>query len=359
MFNLIMSETPARIPSLDGLRAISISLVIFNHILTNLKIPDIYYNTGNLGVRIFFVISGFLITGLLLKELEKDGKINLWKFYFRRTTRIFIPFYFFVLVMFLMTLAGFIKNHPLYYFWPVITYTSNYIGYDDGNTGHSWSLAVEEQFYILFPGILAFLGLRYTKIALLFAMIIPPISRLAYYYADPDYHFVWGVTGFHHNMDSLAAGCLLAIFQNRLHALDLYRRLIASKIPLVFPLIIFTLNSMGSHRPKMTFLFGLSTMNILIAVLIDWAVVNHQGFVGKVLNCRVFTTIGLMSYSIYLWQQPFFNPDNPQVWTTFPLNFVLASLASIAGYYLIEKKSFRIRKYLEARLFKASGDTGS
>lgn len=349
-----MSEVPARTPSLDGLRAISISLVVFSHILTNIGNPDIYYNTGNLGVRIFFVISGFLITGLLLKELEDSGKIDLWKFYFRRTTRIFIPFYFFVLVIFLMTIAGFLKDHKLEYFWSVVTYTSNYIGHDDGNTGHSWSLAVEEQFYILFPGILAFLGLRYTKLVLCLVMLAAPISRLVYFYIDPSLPFVWSTTAFHHNMDSLAAGCLLAVFHKRLHAANFYRRFIESKIPLVFPIVIFTLNSLGSYKPRITMLAGISIMNILIALSIDWAVTNHNGFIGKILNSWLFTTIGVMSYSIYLWQQPFFNPDNPQVWTTFPLNLVLAVIVSVAGYHFIEKSSFKIRKYLEARIFKPS-----
>ena len=93
-------KSDLRIPSLDGLRAISIILVIFSHTVT--KISDqihfsnitFYLNFGALGVRIFFVISGFLITGLLLKELAQTDNINLLKFYFRRTMRIFVPFYF-------------------------------------------------------------------------------------------------------------------------------------------------------------------------------------------------------------------------------------------------------------------------
>src|SRR6266508_1349017 len=95
-----MNDQSNRIPSLDGLRAISITLVIISHAV--FTVPGGIHlgwveSLGGLGVRVFFVISGFLITKLLLQELETRGTIHLSKFYFRRTLRIFVPYYFFLL----------------------------------------------------------------------------------------------------------------------------------------------------------------------------------------------------------------------------------------------------------------------
>ena len=94
-----------RIPSLDGIRAISIALVMICHFGRDVGLGD-PFDLGSLGVRIFFVISGYLITGLLLKELDTDGGIRLGRFYFRRTLRIFPAFYFYIAVSLLLSAVG-------------------------------------------------------------------------------------------------------------------------------------------------------------------------------------------------------------------------------------------------------------
>src|SRR5712692_903449 len=110
------NEQYARIPSLDGLRAVSIAFVLIAHLVFTAKfpflsgIPDGWFeNLGALGVRVFFVISGFLITNLLLSELEAKQTIHLPRFYFRRTLRIFVPYYFFLLVMILLQALGWVR----------------------------------------------------------------------------------------------------------------------------------------------------------------------------------------------------------------------------------------------------------
>src|SRR5687767_13667792 len=125
-----MNTQPTRIPSLDGLRAISIGLVLISHMIgtRGLFIPSQVGNIfalGELGVRVFFVISGFLITNILVKEVELTGRINLWKFYLRRTLRIFPPYYVFLAVLIALVALGYLqldfldKLHAL-------TYTANY-----------------------------------------------------------------------------------------------------------------------------------------------------------------------------------------------------------------------------------------
>ena len=108
---LIIRGFPNRIPSLDGLRAFSIALVYLAHVATTHGAP--YYldrlgHVGNLGVKVFFVISGYLITTLLLKEWAKTGRINLGSFYLRRTLRIFPAFYAYIALVLISAAGGWV-----------------------------------------------------------------------------------------------------------------------------------------------------------------------------------------------------------------------------------------------------------
>jgi peptidoglycan/LPS O-acetylase OafA/YrhL len=200
-----------RIPSLDGLRAISISMVVASHSALCLSIthPEWFEMrlsslalstlnlSGRLGVNVFFVISGFLITTLLLK----DG--HLGRFYFRRTLRIFPPFYAYLIVV--LVLVGFgIISVPTTDLIAGFTYTENYFATKDGwYLLHAWSLAVEEQFYLILP---AMMLLTKRPLFPLLAMILCPLIRL--YYVSHGGPVI--EQGFETVADSLAAGCLLA-----------------------------------------------------------------------------------------------------------------------------------------------------
>ncbi len=345
-----MANFSNRIPSLDGLRTVSIALVIFAHIFHSLGITDIL-NFGNLGVRIFFVISGFLITGLLLKEAEKTGDIRLAKFYFRRTMRIFPPYYFFLLVIFISTSIGLFEI-PVPSFIAAGLYLTNYYDPVAWNLGHTWSLSVEEQFYLLFPGILKFFGNRKTVFLLLLVVLISPVIRYIDYISFPNMR--WLGMGFHQNMDALGFGCLLSLFYTRLHQNLYYQRLIRSNFIFILPLIILSINTL-TERPRI-FAVSCSIMNLFIAVCIDWAVTNHESLIGKILNCSPMVKLGTMSYSIYLWQQPFFEDNSSFIWTKFPFNFIGLAITSWFSYYLVEKYSLLWRKPLEKTIFRESSN---
>src|SRR4051812_34868116 len=141
------------LPSLDGLRAISIGLVLLGHLIGTrgfVQSMPLANDAGLLGVRVFFVISGFLITSILLDELSRKGTIALPRFYFRRTMRLFPASYF--LVGCIAVLAGWgivrLESGDLTL---AITYTTNFRTHRGWSLGHLWSLAVEEQFYLLWP----------------------------------------------------------------------------------------------------------------------------------------------------------------------------------------------------------------
>ena len=172
-------SVPIRIPSLDGVRAASISLVILGHLVGTTGFPvgaGALSHIGNFGVRCFFVISGFLITTLLLREWHANGNISISRFYLRRSLRIFPACYFFILVMFLAWQFGWIEVESREWLHAA-TYTMNYMHDGTWNLSHLWSLSAEEQFYLLWPGVLVVVGLRRGIILAAIIVITVPFIR--------------------------------------------------------------------------------------------------------------------------------------------------------------------------------------
>jgi peptidoglycan/LPS O-acetylase OafA/YrhL len=342
-----LPKTDNRIPSLDGLRTVSIALVLVGHGFHVYGLGTTG-NFGNLGVRVFFVISGFLITGLLVREIERTSTVNLLKFYFRRTLRIFPPYYFYLGVIGIAAALG-LASVPLASLVYSSAYVTDYVAPTGWLLGHTWSLAVEEQFYLILPGFLMLLGIRRAKAMLIAIVLLAPVVRvLDFWVSGPDQ--IWVLKGFHANADALAIGCLLTLFRGQLHKLTLYRRFLGSRaVILLLPLIIFA-NLQGDH-PLVFLGASLTLMNIAVALCIDWSVTNYQGRAGRFLNSPVMVRLGVMSYSIYLWQQPFLDPHNPGLLTSFPVNLIGIAVMSSVSYYLVERYSLAWRQKLEGRWF--------
>lgn len=351
-----MNHQPHRIPSLDGLRAISIALVLISHLggTGNFPIPERvtnFFELGHLGVRVFFVISGFLITNLLLNELAKKQSINLWKFYFRRTFRIFPPYYAFVIVLVIIQMLGWIQLAP-YDVVHTLTYTSNYYPERSWYVGHTWSLSVEEQFYLLWPAVLLLAGRRWGLWGAAAFVIVSPLIRLAIYYLLGTRYEV-GHT-FETVADSIAVGCVMAGARGWLKQQQFYQRLLVSRWFILIPVIVL-LTSALYQRPRLYIFFGFTIMNIGIGLCIDRCVTNGEGdWLGRLLNSRPLVFMGIMSYSIYLWQQPFLNKSSAALIAQFPLNIILVGGVSLASYYLVERPCLRARNRLETKLFHTS-----
>src|SRR5438270_5547371 len=197
-----------RIPSLDGLRAISISLVVVGHWVELRYHSDVAGAFANLGVRIFFVISGYLITTLLLKEYGKTSTIQLGEFYVRRAYRILPAAILFMAPVFVI----FRQQLNWYHMAAAALYLANFDFAHPWFLGHLWSLSVEEQFYFLWPGVLK--RWHRHRVAILVGVAgFAPLYRVACHLlklhgrADETFPAV---------ADVLAIGCLLAIFAARL-----------------------------------------------------------------------------------------------------------------------------------------------
>lgn len=340
-----------RIPSLDGLRCIAVSLVLFSHLLGTRGFfspakTSLLYGFGNLGVQVFFVISGYLITHLLLSELQRSNKIHLGKFYFRRTLRIFPPCYFMIGGLILLTAVGWNTLTPKDAFH-ALTYTSNYYPGRSWNIGHTWSLGVEEQFYLLWPAVLVLLGIRKGLFAAASVIFISPVIRvlLWHFYKLPDIGHRFETIA-----DAIATGCLLAGMREWLHGQKLYKTTLESKFLAAAPIFVLGALILGPH-PMTYFAVSPTVINLAIALCLDFSITYHRGLVGGILNSRPFVFLGVISYSTYLWQQVFLNRNSASVITAFPLNIILAAAAAVASYYVIEQPCLRFRQHLEQKIF--------
>lgn len=208
------------IPSLDGLRAISILIVLLSHAGYGGVVP------GGLGVTIFFFLSGYLITTLLMEESERSGRIDIGKFYLRRAFRLFPPLVVTLAIAYWLVMLGLLDGGVS---WGGILaqllYFANYYGlfFDPGNTtaagtGILWSLAVEEHFYMIYPavmvGLLAF-GLSKRRIVVVLAVTCLAVLAWRMYLAGlPNFQPERTYYSSDTRVDSIVFGCLLALAAN-------------------------------------------------------------------------------------------------------------------------------------------------
>lgn len=299
---------------------------------------------GNLGVRVFFVISGFLITHLLIQESRANGRISLRGFYLRRTYRIFPAFYVYLAVVGALTFAGY-SIVSLSGFGYAAGYVINFVEKKDWVVGHLWSLAVEEQFYLLWPVTIVVLGWKRSTLVVFAAVLGAPLLRIGCWYCLPEYRGII-TKAFPTICDAIAIGCVLACVRERLAGWNVYKAFLSSWWFIFVPIAVFASNALASHtRPD--YLIGQSIRNIGIALCLDWCLLYPESIVGRFLNLRGMIWMGTLSYSFYLWQQLFLNRTSTSILCAFPLNIALAFVVALLSFYLIEKPflKFRARRF--------------
>lgn len=323
-----------RIPSLDGFRATSILLVIASHLTLEHPVPLLWrVQYGKLGVRVFFVISGFLITSLLLKERQKTGNISLSGFYLRRLFRIAPAYYVFLAAITLLIPTGLVVANYANVGFAAI-YLNDYT-FEGGTVGHTWSLAVEEQFYLLWP-LLLVLSRRPERVCLGVLLVAPVFRLLSSYQLWPSN----AELAFECVCDSLATGCLLALWRERLWESLAYRTVVSSRWVIAIPsgtlLVLAVLPS-----SIVVWVLGGSALNIGIAMVLDRYMRMPDTIIGRGLNWAPVAWLGTLSYSLYLWQQPWMAGTVPLPWY---IKIGGALLCAAASYYWIEKPCLALRK---------------
>ncbi len=320
-----------RIHSLQGVRAICISLVLLAHVAGTRHFPGsrILEAYGNPGVRIFLILSGYLITSQLIKEKEKTGSISLRRFYARRAYRIFPAAYAFMAI----TIATHWTELSRANILTALTYTLNYYPRGSHVLGHLWSLGVEEQFYLLWP-LCLLLFFRKRLWIVLAAMAAGPALRMILW-------LLWRRAGLEHPfpafMDALATGAAVSLLAPRLkafHTIFLSRKLlIVPLLTLLVPLTQLWSNRFYESIGFTIFQFGAALSIIHVMERRYW-----------ILNSAPLVWVGTISYSLYLWQQPFLNRWSSAPWAAFPLNLALAVTCAAASYYLVEEPFLKLRE---------------
>jgi peptidoglycan/LPS O-acetylase OafA/YrhL len=340
-----------KIASLNGLRAISIIIVILYHLKLNgsidgsayfISLFDLFFR-GGFGVNVFFVISGYLITTLLITEDKKTNSINLKHFYIRRTLRIFPAYYFLLLVYFIMQLLGYIHISNIAYF-SALTYTK-YI-FKDGKewfTGHAWSLSIEEHFYLFWPVLFkVFKKYRNTVPWLLVLLsIIYEIFRLK----DFPNQYNLNILA---RANTLAIGCLFAIHKNTiLNYLQTKWTYVIAIATAAILLLSYFENNFPSNLfiGKIFYVLGGSDgiiSSFTIAFIMFYSIYGPKNWWHWLLNTKLLNFIGLLSYSLYLWQQ-LFTYKSDMVINKTPYNVIFLILAALFSYYIIEKPFLKLK----------------
>lgn len=298
----------ARHVQLDALRAFAVGGVILAHAWRPDLLPGplAVLDAGHLGVQLFFVLSGFLITGILLRErdrAEAEGRRGsvIGRFYGRRALRIFPIYYLLIASLFLIDFQRVRELAP----W-LFSYTTNlYIagqGEWIGDIGHFWTLAVEEQFYLVWPWLVMFLPRRWLGPILVCFIASAPISRAVLVAIDP----VGATVGLFPRgtftlaaWDSLGIGALVAVLSARSPSPVVEDRLRHWFAPLVAT-IVGLIGVDAAVAPTLVWtIFG----DLPIAILFAWLVLSADhgfgGVAGRVLSHRGLVAIGVVSYGIY------------------------------------------------------------
>jgi peptidoglycan/LPS O-acetylase OafA/YrhL len=323
------------IKTLDGWRAIAIVSVIFYHSPpVRMSLLGKFQSIGDRGVQLFFAISGLLICSRLLEEQRIFGNISLRGFYARRLFRIQPAAIFYLFVIVLLTTLGIIHTSLMPTLSALLCFRNYYAlaGWrslpDDLYTAHFWSLGVEEHFYLLLPALLIIAKKRIIPtLAILSGVFLvwSPIARHIYGPQMP--HWRTDVS-----LQNLLFPALLAVLLTKPEI-----RAWATKISSHNLLIAGTLIVIGLSQNLAKEAASNTTICLGLPLLIISTVLHPEGWLGRLLESRLFVFLGRISYSLYLWQQLFFVREPHSLPQSTPLNLLLVLACATASYYLIEK----------------------
>lgn len=342
---------------LDGMRALLVLGVMFEHFIPSLAVR---FPLGGFCVRVFFTLSGFLITAILLRERDRSELVSqspwllLRQFYVRRFLRIFPPFYALVLI-------GAALNLPTLRdrFWWDMTYMSNlypiFLGSFTSMHDHMWSLAVEEQFYLLWPIVLVFIPRRLIPHAIGVGSLIGVAFRVWVYFANA--HVFWSLISLFSCFDALLIGAALAYFRHRQSFGVAYKALWAGVWVIGVPLgLLWVPVTLGKQYDPI--IYPVWTALVSFA-LIDW-LTKSQGMVARFLSIRPLVWLGMISYGVYLYHQfachfvrifcrLAFHGREMHGWKNEVALYVMASTATIAlaafSWYMLERPLNNLKRH--------------
>jgi len=309
---------PSHVPILDEVRGIAILLVIASHLhwvgsadpnftaVTPWDPINELMTRGFLGVDLFFVLSGFLITSNLLRQAARGQELSVRRFYVDRGFRLLPALY---SLLAASTIVAFMERFPMQYqwssVWRAMTFASNW-GYKEiflrtqDDIGHLWSLAVEAQFYLVWPLIFVLFNRRTinpgrTTIFTIVLILLVILNRAMMWVADEPWLFIYPRTDT--RIDALFIGCLVAFAFRSFRPRRVNWRMVALTSTLAWILIAYFL-----ANPSTSFLYlgGFTAMSTLSGLII-YSLVSARSAPSKGLLARAIGWVGRISYGLYLW----------------------------------------------------------
>jgi peptidoglycan/LPS O-acetylase OafA/YrhL len=331
-----------RLIQLDGLRTFAFLCVFVHH---SLHVPLLWC-----GVDLFFVLSGFLITGILLKQRSSENYFK--NFYYRRFLRIFPPYYLVLAITFIFLDQSWQDN----WYWYVL-YLSNFQDAFIGGGIHAlspmWSLAVEEQFYLLWPLLVYFLGRKGMWRFSISLLLIAPLLRFGLTFITKTHFPIYMLLPT--RVDLLAWGAVLVML--RYNSAEKFRRLsdygpYLSALSLILFFIITKMNP-GFRTGNNNVLFntvGYSLIGTMMVGIVAYCAILRDNWFFKILCNRILTYLGTVSYMMYLSHQMVlsqvdkFGLSNP---VTALIAFLVTLMVSMLSWHLFEKPILMLKERLK------------
>ncbi len=323
-------------PALDGLRGVAILAVMGFHAA--------YAPQGGwAGVDIFFVLSGYLITRLLMAEQQTYGRVDIGRFYMRRALRLLPALTLLLLAQLAYAIVAPDRSAVLQSVVMTATYTMNFnraFGFAPdgfGTLGHTWSLAMEEQFYLLWPWLLLFLIRRRPLmwIGAAIAAIIAWRTFLALHGADPERTY----NGFDTHSDALLIGCAVALMP-----LSVKLRSFLAQLAIVPAIGLAAMIFLVPHRTIEAQTFGLTAAALCTSFIMIAAM--QSGVAQRALSAKLLTHVGRISYGLYLWHFPILKIGALYLgssWLATAGLFGFSYLVALASYRFVEMRFLRLK----------------
>jgi peptidoglycan/LPS O-acetylase OafA/YrhL len=331
------------VPALDGLRAVAVMLVFLFHR------SYAHFPGGWVGVDIFFVLSGFLITSILVNEHEATGAISLRRFYIRRAKRLLPALV--VVVCVGVAAAVWFQNETLDTLIDaaaallyVVDYRYAFMPVDGTGLVHLWSLSVEEQFYFVWPLLLIALLRRNRRTALCATLLLIMIVAVwrAFLSASSVGSFSRIYFAFDTRADELLIGCALALWQPRLPASGFLKHLWPVVI-LFFAAVVLTAPKLGGPLQQYIDIVGYPLIGATVAYLIVIVTSGESNVLTFLLCLTPVVALGRISYGFYLWHVLIIHQPIIEDRLTYRSisTFALTLAASVLSYCLIERPLLR------------------
>ena len=355
-----MSKKTKYLPSIDSLRAIAVIAVIIYHIDVN------YLPGGFLGVDLFFVLSGYLISSLIIKEYKSTGTVNLYNFYVRRARRLLPAVYFMITVVliiitlfngvllkksYLDALFGYIYSSNWWYIFHKLDYFDSFGSQSPFK--HLWSLAIEEQFYMFFPLIFLIFNRKsksnnsnsklnknfiYVVLSLILVSLIAHILLFD----------INNINRIYFGTDTRAFSLLVGVVGAILYPMDRLSERTTKKDNMIYSIvslvsILVLIGIMINTSEYNTWLYrGGFLLVAIIGLIIIISSGRQYTFMSKLLSFKPFVFIGKISYSLYLWHFPILvvttpvsEIGNPNLFYV-TLRIVLIILVATGSYMFVE-----------------------